>query len=133
MPLVEKLGARRQFLDFPERIDDIVAVRVQRVRFEIDVAIFRRLAHPRARPREHRRIDDVVVFEKPHEDASQNPCDRNLRQVLFAPGLERRYGTACLFRGLVLRADGSVNLLFVLAALAQIAFERLEQLAQVVQ
>jgi hypothetical protein len=113
-------------------MDDIVAVGMERILFEIGIAIFRRLAHLRARSGEHRRIDQTVVFEKTHENAPQNPRDRNLRQILLAPGLEWRDRTVHLFRRLVLGADGSVDLLLVLAALAQIALERLEQLAQVV-
>ena len=83
--LVEDLVCDRQRSHRTEDMEQVLAVAVGRVRSEIDSVFVERPFAPVAGTGEAWRVDKRVVFEEPHEDASENPGDGHLRQALFAP------------------------------------------------
>ena len=96
---VEKLLHRRQRADVVEDFLEVFALRQRGVLAEEHLVLVFCPLQPAARPGEIRGLDQLVVFEKPNENASQHPRDGNLRELLIAPrGISQRGATFILRR-----------------------------------
>ena len=124
VPLVEDRPGDRQRRHLAEDVKQVLAVALGRVRAEIEVVLVKRPAAPGAGAGEARRVDEGVVLEEPHEDASENPGDGHLRETFFAPRIVGVGGGPFPRDGPpVLLLQGLLQVRVFLAALAQVALE----------
>ena len=123
MPLVEELSGNRERRHRAENVQQVLAVGLFRARAEIEVVLVQCPAAAVAGAGQTRRIDEGVVLEEPHEDASENPRDGHLSQAVFAPGIVGARGPFARGRLPVLLLQGRFQVRTFSAPHPQVAFE----------
>ena len=99
---VEEFLHRRQRANVREDFLEVFALSQRWVLAEEHLVLVLRPLQPAARPGEIRRLDQLIVFQKPNEDASQHPRHGDLGQLLIAPRGISQSGATFLLRRIVL-------------------------------
>ena len=116
-----------------EDIQQVVAVRVDRVGAEVERLPIRGACIAFSRPGDQRRFDQAVVLRKTHEHAAKQPRDRGLGQRAAAPDAEGVAGAPGLLRSPVFLFERGGHRRVGPRAFGEVLFQPLQLPAQVPQ
>src|SRR5579871_59201 len=100
MLAIKQFPHRRQHGDLCEYVLQILTITVRWMALKVEGVLVPSDLKPITGTRQPSRLNQTVVFEKPNENAAQNPCHRDLSNVIIPPHLIhlcRPTGRLCSF------------------------------------